>query len=254
MFPAERFDAHEAPCEHAWLGLKSCHQYIVTVSSSSPSVPLAWPWRDSPIVRLFGAAFSWLLFTFSFTTLYLTAFTVMSLGGYCASGGPYQIEVECPANVLAFTPWNIFGGLLAVAISVFFAQGFGTPLIAWAWPILFVGLSVPFFWSVPYGAWGNAFIGVMFVVMGLVPIWLFFKSGDARLAFLGTRNLQGNNFTGGDNSKPSFRLIGRRPGADVEPVEAGPADWILAIGVAGVSAGLGVYLAQLAWAAASGQL
>lgn len=215
-------------------------------------MPLAWPWRDSPIIRLLGAAVSWFLFTFSFSTLYLTALTVLSLGGYCASGGPYQIEVECPANVLAFTPWNIFGGLLAVGISVFFAQGFATPLVLWAWPILFVGLSIPFFISVAFGIWGNVFLGLMFVVMGLFPAWLFVRGGDRGFAFLGSRNLQGQNFRGGENDKPAFRMIGRRPGADTEPVDATAGDWLLAIALTLVSAGAGIYVANLAWAAATG--
>lgn len=215
-------------------------------------MPLAWPWRDSPIIRFLGAALSWFMFTFSFTTLYLTALTVLSLGGYCASGGPYEIAVQCPDSVLAFTPWNIFGGLIAVAISAFLAQGFGTPLIVWAWPILFVGLSIPFFVSVSYGIWVNLFIGVMFVVMGLGPVWLFLKGGAAKFAFLGTRNVQGNNFVGGDNAKPAYQLIGRRPDADVEPVEATAGDWLLGLGVAIAAGGAGVWVAQIAWAAASG--
>lgn len=222
------------------------------VTSASPSVPLAWPWRDSPVIRFLGAAFSWLLFTFSFTTLYLTAFTVMSIGGYCASGGPYQIEVQCPDNVLAFTPWNIFGGMIAVAVSLLFAQGFATPLVLWAWPILFTGLSIPFFYSAAYGAWGNIFIGVMFLVMGLGAVWIFFKGGGLRLGLLGSRNLQGNNFIGGDNAKPAYRMIGRRPGVDTDAVDATRGDWLLALGVTVIAGGSGIYLAQLAWAAASG--
>ncbi len=224
---------------------------VCTVTTATPTAPLAWPWRDSPIIRFLGAAVSWFLFAFSFSTLYFTAFTVMSLGGYCASGGPYQIEVECPANVLAFTPWNIFGGLLAVAIAGFFAQGFGTPLILWAWPILFVGLSIPFFVSVYYGVWFNAVIGVLFLVMGLAPVWFFVKGGELRLALLGSRNVRGSNFTGGDNTKPAYLMIGRRPGSDTEPVDATAADWLLSLGTTIVAGGLGVLAANAAWAAAT---
>ncbi len=248
----QRFDDDVPTREAAWLRTSSAHQYSVHVTSITPTAPLAWPWRD--FARWSGSSapcVSWFLFTFSFTTLYLTAFTVMSLGGFCASGGPYQIEVECPANVLAFTPWNIFGGLLAVVVSVLFAQGFGTPLVLWAWPILFTGLSVPFFYSAAYGAWGNAIVGVMFAVMGLGAVWIFFKGGGLRLGLLGSRNIHGNNFVGGDNTKPAYQLIGRRPGADVEPVDATAGDWMLALGVTLVAGGAGIWVAQLAWAAAS---
>lgn len=211
---------------------------------------MTWPWRDSPVVRFLGAALSWFLFAFCFTTLYLTAFTVMSLGGFCASGGPYQIEVECPANVLAFTPWNIFGGLLAVAIGALFAQGFGTPLIVWAWPILFVGLSVPFFVSAAFGDWFNGVIGVMFVVMGLVPVWLFIRGGELALSLRGSRNIQGRNFRN-DRDTPGSILVGRRPDPGPDAVPANAGDWMLALGITIVAGGAGIWVAQLAWAAAS---
>ena len=35
----------------------------------------------------------------------------MDLGGFCASGGPYVVAVECPDAVLATTPLSIFGGV-----------------------------------------------------------------------------------------------------------------------------------------------
>ena len=95
-------------------------------------MPTFWPWRRTPIIRVLGSLVSWFGFAVCFSLLYLTAVTVTSLGGYCASGGPYVIEVECPDNVVAFAPLSIWGGLLAVAIAIVFAQGFGTQLIIWA--------------------------------------------------------------------------------------------------------------------------
>ncbi|MEQ1854678.1 MAG: hypothetical protein ABMA01_24180, partial [Chthoniobacteraceae bacterium] len=91
------------------------------------------PWRKSPLVRIVGSAGSWFLFSLSFSLLFQVTITVMALGGTCASGGPYEIAVECPDNVAAFAPLSIFGGLLSVGVSLFLAQGFGTPLSAWAW-------------------------------------------------------------------------------------------------------------------------
>ncbi len=92
-----------------------------------------------PLWRVTGSVVSWALFTFCFTLLLLGAITVMGLGGYCASGGAYVIEIECPEAVAVTMPLSIFGGLAAVAIGVIFARGFGVPVVAWAWPILFVG-------------------------------------------------------------------------------------------------------------------
>ena len=96
---------------------------------------------NGPAARMLGSAVSWLLFSISFTLLYQVSAVVMGLGGFCASGGPYVIETQCPDAVVIFAPLSIFGGLIAAAIGLFFARGFGTPLVIWAWPILFVGLG-----------------------------------------------------------------------------------------------------------------
>ena len=53
---------------------------------------------------------SWLLFTLSFTLLYQVSAVVMGLGGFCASGGPYVIETECP-EALEQVPIDILPGL-----------------------------------------------------------------------------------------------------------------------------------------------
>lgn len=64
---------------------------------------------NSPLARVAGSAASWLLFVCCFALLYRTSAIVMGLGGSCASGGPYAIEVECPEAVLLYTPLSIFG-------------------------------------------------------------------------------------------------------------------------------------------------
>ena len=86
------------------------------------------------------------------------------------------------------------------------------------------------------------------LVMGLVPVWFFLKGGAMRLAVLGSRNVRGQNFAGGDNDKPAFRMIGRRPGADTTAVDATAGDWALAVGITIVAGGLGIVLAQAWWA------
>jgi len=126
-----------------------------------------------PLWRVLGSAASWLLFTFCFTLLFLGSAVVMGLGGYCASGGPYVIETECPDAVVATMPLSIFGGLAAVAIGAIFARGFGTPLVSWAWPILFVGLGLGFLVaSTAPGGITFLIIGILFVLMGGVPLVL----------------------------------------------------------------------------------
>jgi hypothetical protein len=206
-----------------------------------------------PVYRILGSIVSWLLFALCFSLLYMGSAVVMGLGGYCASGGPYVIETECPEAVIAFVPLSIFGGLAAAAIGAIFAQGFGTPLISWAWPILFCGLGAAFLISstIP-GAISFLLIGIMFVIMGLVPLVLEFRASPQRL-FLGTTNAADVNFVEAAKARPSltqFTHWGSRETPSSVPATAG--DWALSLGILVASAGLGIYLATLLWRAAGG--
>ena len=80
-----------------------------------------------PLWRVAGSFVSWFVFALSFTLLYLGSAVVMGLGGYCASGGPYVIETECPDAVVAFVPLSIFTGLAAVAVDVLQLHGRESP-------------------------------------------------------------------------------------------------------------------------------
>ncbi|HEX7941971.1 MAG TPA: hypothetical protein VF488_09210, partial [Gemmatimonadaceae bacterium] len=126
---------------------------------------------NSPAARVLGSAGSWFAFVFCFTLLFRTASVVMGLGGSCASGGPYVIEVECPDAVLLFAPLSIVGLFVAAGIALALARGFGTPLILWGWPILFVGLGIDFLLAsfVPGGI-ANLVVAIVFIAMGLVPL------------------------------------------------------------------------------------
>ena len=81
-------------------------------------------------------------FTFCLTLLFLSMRSVMDVGGFCASGGPYEIRTACPQNVGWLIPVSIFGALLFVGISVVaaFSQGGPRPY-AFAWSALFLALG-----------------------------------------------------------------------------------------------------------------
>ncbi len=64
---------------------------------------------NGPAARVLGSAVSWLLFSTSFTLLYQVSAIVMGLGGFCASGGPYVIETQCPDAVVIFALTAIAG-------------------------------------------------------------------------------------------------------------------------------------------------
>ncbi|MBN9605684.1 MAG: hypothetical protein J0G30_03640 [Actinomycetales bacterium] len=199
----------------------------------------------APGWRVAGAIVSWAAFAFCFALLYQSAAVVMGLGGFCASGGPYEIAVECPDAVAAAAPLSIFGGFIAVGLSLLFARGFGMPLVAWAWPILFLGLGIAFLIAgVPVLAWGFLVPGVLFIAMGGVPLWILLCWSPA-VAFLGTIDAAGRPFAHqfGPNRPRGVAVSGMR-GADPEAArEATVADGVLALAVAVIPAALGVYFA-----------
>jgi len=205
-----------------------------------------------PLYRVLGSVVSWLLFTVCFSLLYMGSATVMGLGGFCASGGPYVIETECPDAVAIFVPLSIWVGLAAVGVGAIFAQGFGTPLLAWAWPILFIGLGVAFLISsTAPGGITFLIVGVLFVAMGGFPLWLEVRASPQRF-FLGSTNAFDTKFVEHDRARwtPSqYAHVGARESG--EPIVPTAGDWTLSLGILVVSVGAGIYLAMLLWNAAS---
>jgi len=202
-------------------------------------------WRDTPIVRMAGSAASWFLFVLSFTLLEQVTTTVMSLGGSCASGGPYDIAVECPDNVAAFAPLSIFGGLIAVAISIFLARGFGFPLVTWAWPILFIGLGSVFMLAFIFaGDPIGLILGSMFIIMGLVPLVLELR-GSWQRPFLGLRDASGRRFAEGPRARTSLLSPGEPNQEDA--VQATGGKWLIALAIPIVAGYLGYLLGMSAF-------
>jgi hypothetical protein len=193
---------------------------------------------------------SWLLFTVCFTLLYQVSAIVMGLGGFCASGGPYVIETECPDAVVIFAPLSIFGGMIAAAIGLFFARGFGTPLVIWAWPILFVGLGLDFLLAsfVPGGI-ANLIVAIVFIVMGLVPLVIALRVGATRL-LIGTTNAYDRPFRDGRGPTPIFNVGGAADDESAAPARAG--DWIRALAISVPAILVGLWLAQVLFRAAAG--
>ena len=198
---------------------------------------------NNPVSRVLGSAISWLLFVVSFTLLYQAGAVVMGLGGFCASGGPYVIATPCPESVLAFAPLSIYGGLIAVAIGLVFARGFGAPLMIWAWPILFVGLGIDFLLaSFLPGGTVNLVIAIVFIAMGLAPLLFVVRAGPRPL-LIGATNALDQSFIEHGRPMLLFTGWGRRTGE--EPVAAGPGDWTLALGIALPVITIGVWLGVL---------
>lgn len=118
--------------------------------------------------------------TAALTILFLAMRAVMDVGGMCAEGGPYQIEVHCPDGVPVLLIGSIWLGLVAVFVYVWAASRAGAPALAGLmWPALFLSLGWNFLeyaFAPPFGdgpVWGWLIPGVLFVLMGGVPLLWF---------------------------------------------------------------------------------
>lgn len=123
------------------------------------------------------------------TLVWLGMRAVMDMGGACASGGAYEIATPCPGGVGLVMILAFPMGFVGLGIVVWTGVRLGGPwpaLAALAWPALFLSLG----WNVveyglfpPFGGGpelGWLVPGVVFLLMGGIPLWLFVAArGDA---------------------------------------------------------------------------
>ena len=146
--------------------------------------------RDNARIRPLSAGSGWkrnalLYFTifgasFAITSLYHGMRGIMRLGGMVASGGPYAIEHPAPAWVWIL-PVSILLGLACFFINLFSSDPNGVNLMPLAWPGLFLSCGwnfLEFAFHPPGGglAWGWLVCGVLFVLMGGLPLLLALKT------------------------------------------------------------------------------
>jgi hypothetical protein len=132
-------------------------------------------------------------FTFCLTLLFLSMRSVMDVGGFCASGGPYEIRTACPQSVAWVIPVSIFGALLSLGVGAVgvFSQGGPRPY-AFAWSALFLALGWNFLeygFDPPGGGTSPGWLvcGVVFAVMGGIPLLLLLWKSAARWSLWGPR-------------------------------------------------------------------
>ena len=112
------------------------------------------------------------------TVVFLAMRAVMDIGGACADGGPFVVAQPCPDGVgvlmsAAFPLMFLFGGIMAWR-----GSRLGEPhggLVLLAWPALFLSLGWNFLeYAFRYPGegviWGWLMCGVMFTLMGGVPL------------------------------------------------------------------------------------
>lgn len=125
----------------------------------------------------------------SITVLFLGMRAVMDIGGACASGGPYVPVQPCPEGVALLMPAGMLGlfgfGALGLHGGSRLGGAWGA-IVLLAWPALFVSLGWNF---LQYGLappaelepdggpiWGWLIPGVLFVLMGVVPLWVAWRA------------------------------------------------------------------------------
>lgn len=125
----------------------------------------------------------------SLTILFLGMRAVMDVGGFCAEGGPYEIQTHCPEGTAVLLPLSIFAGLGSAALMGWKGLRIGSifgGLVGLAWPALFISLGWNF---LEYGlwpptdeggiVWGWLIPGVVFEAMGIVPLFALLPSRRA---------------------------------------------------------------------------
>lgn len=108
---------------------------------------------------------------------------VMALGGFVATGGPYAIRHQAPDWVWIL-PVAIITGVIAVVVSFIGARKSGGIRIALlSWPLLFLSLGYNFLeyaFSRPRIVGGWLVCGIVFVLMGGLPVYVYWRSRQRR--------------------------------------------------------------------------
>jgi Short C-terminal domain len=112
------------------------------------------------------------------TMVYLSMRAVMDVGGFCAEGGPFEIETHCPQGVPGVMVGSLWGGILLAGVYVWQVVRHNVPnFVGLLWPALFLSLGWNFldYAFDPPGTqggvvWGWLICGIVFVLMGGLPL------------------------------------------------------------------------------------
>lgn len=235
-----------APCPGSVVASRgrASYSYRVTETVQRAAWRDSWAeWRDSRQARVAGSLLSWFLFSLAFTMLYLVITSIIAVGSPCAAVGPDDIATPCSNAAERLAPLAIVMGLVAVAVALWLAQGFGTPLVVWAWPIVFCGIGSLFLLALlATGEVSALIIGVVLLIMGAVPLYMELRAGAQR-AFLGAVNSRGDYFIEAAHARPSLLSNSRR--SRLRPIAPKPIDWITSFALLGVSSGTGYVLGRV---------
>lgn len=144
---------------------------VTTADSTVPLKRVAW---------VLGSLF---LVSAGITLLFLGMRAVMDIGGACADGGPFVPIQPCPEGVPLLMIGGIWIGMLAAFAYGWASLGAGVPsFVGLLWPALFMSLGWNFLeyaLDPPVGegpVWGWLIPGLLFELMGVIPLWIMFKT------------------------------------------------------------------------------
>ena len=116
------------------------------------------------------------------TLLFLGMRAVMDIGGACASGGPFVPVQPCPDGVPALMTIGVLGLFALGGVGLWAGARVGgawalLPLLAWPGLFLSLGWNFLEYGISPPGEEGGTaigwlFCGIVFVLMGAVPLWI----------------------------------------------------------------------------------
>jgi hypothetical protein len=110
--------------------------------------------------------------------VYLSMRAVMDVGGFCAEGGPFEIETHCPQGVPGVMVGSLWGGIILAGVYIWQVMRHNVPsFVGLLWPALFLSLGWNFLEYAfdPPGAqggvvWGWLICGIVFMLMGGLPL------------------------------------------------------------------------------------
>ncbi|MBI5158096.1 MAG: SHOCT domain-containing protein [Acidimicrobiia bacterium] len=117
------------------------------------------------------------------TSLFLGMRAVMDIGGACGQGGAIVYVRPCPEGVPLLMIGGIWIGIIAAFAYGWASLGAGIPsFVGLFWPALFMSLGWNFLqyaFDPPFGegiVYGWLIPGIIFELMGAIPLWLMFKT------------------------------------------------------------------------------
>jgi hypothetical protein len=132
--------------------------------------------KRPPYVRVAVLSVCVLLIGLSVAWLYFPMRAVLSVGGYCAEGGPYVIETHCPEGSTLFLMLGVPLWFAGVFIGLFIAATLSAPQPIFAgWALLFGALGWNFM-DYAFNADPSGGVVASWLVCGIV-FWLMALPG-----------------------------------------------------------------------------